>query len=89
MITKSGGNQFSGSFRANFANEAWEGETPLTTDQEDKINTVYEATFGGYIIRDALWFFAAARTSDGPPMSLFSMASGRVTSGRATVASNG
>ena len=61
MITKSGGNEFSGSFRANLANEAWEGETPLTTDQEDKINTVYEATFGGYVIRDALWFFLAGR----------------------------
>jgi hypothetical protein len=61
MITKSGGNQFSGSFRANFANEAWEGETPLTTDQQDEINTIYEATFGGYIVRDALWFFAAGR----------------------------
>jgi len=61
MITKSGGNQFSGSFRANFANEAWEGETPLTTNQEDTVNTIYEATFGGYIVRDALWFFAAGR----------------------------
>ena len=61
MITKSGGNQFSGSFRAGFENEVWEGETPLTTGQEDKINTTYEATFGGYIIRDALWFFAAGR----------------------------
>ena len=61
MITKSGGNQFSGSFRASFANEAWEGETPLTTDQEDKINPIYEATFGGYVVRDALWFFLAGR----------------------------
>ncbi|MBD3852699.1 MAG: TonB-dependent receptor, partial [Acidobacteria bacterium] len=61
MITKSGGNQFSGSFRANFTNEAWEGETPLTTDQEDKVNTIYQATFGGYVVRDALWFFLAGR----------------------------
>jgi len=64
MITKSGGNQFSGSFRARYTNESWNGETPLTTDQEDKVNPIYEATFGGYIIRDALWFFAAGRDRD-------------------------
>ncbi|HSO24117.1 MAG TPA: TonB-dependent receptor [Chondromyces sp.] len=61
MITKSGGNQFSGSFRASLTNESWNGETPLTTSQEDKTNTIYEATFGGYIVKDALWFFLAGR----------------------------
>jgi hypothetical protein len=64
MVTKSGGNQFSGSFRANFDKESWNGETPLTTSQSDTLNTAYEATFGGYIIRDALWFFAAGRTKE-------------------------
>jgi outer membrane receptor protein involved in Fe transport len=60
-VTKSGGNEFSGSFRANVTNDSWNGETPLTTDQVDENNYVYEATFGGYILRDALWFFAAGR----------------------------
>ncbi len=60
-VTKSGGNEFSGSFRANVDNDSWNGETPLTTYQEDSNNYVYEATFGGYIVRDALWFFAAGR----------------------------
>ncbi len=60
-VTKSGGNQFSGSFRTNVTNESWEGETPLTVAQVDENNYVYEATFGGYIVRDALWFFAAGR----------------------------
>jgi outer membrane receptor protein involved in Fe transport len=64
MVTKSGGNQFSGSFRANFDKESWNGETPLTTSQSDTLNTVYEATFGGYILRDKLWFFAAGRTKE-------------------------
>jgi hypothetical protein len=60
-VTKSGGNEFSGSFRVNVANDSWNGATPLTTDQVDENNYVYEATLGGYILRDALWFFAAGR----------------------------
>jgi outer membrane receptor protein involved in Fe transport len=60
-VTKSGGNEFSGSFRVNVANDSWNGRTPLTTDQVDKNNYIYEATFGGYIVRDALWFFTAGR----------------------------
>lgn len=60
-VTKSGGNEFSGSFRVNVDNDSWNGKTPLTTDQVDKNNYIYEATFGGYILRDALWFFAAGR----------------------------
>jgi len=60
-VTKSGGNQFSGSFRTNVTNDSWNGETPLTVAQVDENNYIYEATFGGYIVRDALWFFAAGR----------------------------
>ncbi|MBD3851972.1 MAG: TonB-dependent receptor [Acidobacteria bacterium] len=63
-VSKSGGNQFSGSFRVNMTNESWNGETPLTTGQEDTNNYIYEATFGGYIVRDKLWFFAAGRDQD-------------------------
>ena len=60
-VTKSGGNEFSGSFRVNVDNDSWNGETPQTTFQTDANNYVYEATFGGYVVRDALWFFAAGR----------------------------
>ena len=60
-VTKTGGNEFSGSLRVNIDNDSWNGETPLTVEQVDKNNYVYEGTFGGYILRDALWFFAAAR----------------------------
>jgi outer membrane receptor protein involved in Fe transport len=63
-VSKSGGNEFSGSFRGNMTNESWNGETPLTTGQEDKNSYIYEATFGGYIVRDALWFFAAGRDQE-------------------------
>ncbi len=60
-ITKSGGNEFSGSLRSNFTNESWTAKTPHTGEQEDEINKVYEATLGGRILRDRLWFFAAGR----------------------------
>jgi len=60
-VTKSGGNEFSGSFRTNVSNDSWNGETPLTVAQANETNYVYEATFGGFIVRDALWFFGAVR----------------------------
>jgi hypothetical protein len=60
-VTKTGGNEFSASLRANFDNESWEAETPLTSGQEDTTNTTWEGTFGGYLLRDQLWFFTAAR----------------------------
>ncbi len=63
MITKSGGNDFKGSVRANLSNESWSAKTPLTIDQEDKINPVYEATLGGPMMRDRIWFFGAGRSA--------------------------
>ncbi len=63
MITKSGGNDFKGSVRASLSNESWSSKTPLTIDQEDKINPVYEATLGGPILRDRIWFFGAGRSA--------------------------
>ena len=68
MITKSGGNTFSGSFRSNFSNTAWTVETPREkdagTERPDKVNQNYEATLGGPIVRDRLWFFGAGRWQD-------------------------
>ncbi len=64
VVTKSGGNEFSGSFRVSLTNDAWSAPTPLTTDQIDKTNKVYEATFGGYILKDRLWFFTAGRSRE-------------------------
>ena len=62
MLTKSGGNRFSGSYRLNLDNDSWTAKTPLTTDQVDEVNQVHEATLGGYLWRDRLWFFLAARS---------------------------
>ena len=48
VITKSGGNLFSGAFRSNFTNPAWSVETPLEksagTTRASKLSPTYEAT---------------------------------------------
>jgi len=63
-ITKSGGNEFSGSLRDSLTNPAWTGTTPYGEDKADSdIQSTYEGTFGGYILKDRLWFFAAGRDS--------------------------
>ncbi len=61
MVTRSGGNQLSGSFRATLANDSWNGATPLTAHRVDDIDATFEATLGGALWRDRLWFFVAAR----------------------------
>jgi len=62
MITKSGGNTFSGSFRTTFTNDAWKALTPYPGDRNiDQIVPAYEATFGGPVLKDKLWFFTAGR----------------------------
>ena len=64
-VTKRGGNKFTGSFRVNFTNPSWRDETPFEKDsditREDKLSKFYEATLGGPIVKDRLWFFAAGR----------------------------
>ena len=62
-LTKSGGNEFQGSFRDTFTNPNWTEKPDFAnaTDPPDITNQVYEATLGGRIIRDRLWFFAAGR----------------------------
>ena len=65
VITRSGGNLFSGAFRANLANAAWSDETPLETSRgtsrASKLSPVYEGIAGGPIVKDRLWFFGGAR----------------------------
>ncbi|MEM1179028.1 MAG: TonB-dependent receptor [Acidobacteriota bacterium] len=65
VITKSGGNEFSGTLRADLTNDDWRSETPIEedagTELQDDIAEVYSGTLGGYVMKDKLWFFAAAR----------------------------
>ncbi|MCU0242285.1 MAG: carboxypeptidase regulatory-like domain-containing protein, partial [Vicinamibacteria bacterium] len=61
-ITKSGGNTLSGSFRTTFDNDHWSAVTNYPNDKRlDKIIPTYEATLGGPVLKDKLWFFGAMR----------------------------
>jgi hypothetical protein len=65
MVTKSGGDAFSGSFRTSFTNDAWRALTPFPGDQVvSSITPTYEATGGGPIRRQKVWFFGAWRYND-------------------------
>jgi hypothetical protein len=68
VVTKSGGNEFAGTFRDTLTNDNWrtlvpkrEGD-PFANDTKlaDVVPT-YEYTFGGPVLRDRLWFFHAGR----------------------------
>jgi outer membrane receptor protein involved in Fe transport len=61
VITKSGGNQLTGSLRTVLTNDKWSQKTPITVSQADKVNKRYEATLGGFVLRDRLWYFLAGR----------------------------
>lgn len=60
-VTKSGGDDFTGSFRDNLSNEKWVSQTPFGEDREDSVNDTFEATLGGYLWKERIWFFAAGR----------------------------
>jgi hypothetical protein len=77
-VTKSGGNTFSGSWRTNFSNPSWTKTTPFercdpavtvatctaAPARLDDLQFSHEATLGGPIVRDKLWFFGAMRLSE-------------------------
>lgn len=67
-ITKSGGNNFSGSLRADLTRPEWRDETPFEKDRgqerEGDLAKIYSATLGGPVVQDRLWFFAAARQDE-------------------------
>ena len=60
-ITKSGGNELAGSLRDSLSNPSWSAQTPFGEARESSISHVWEATLGGYLLRDRLWFFSAGR----------------------------
>lgn len=71
VVTKSGGNLFSGSFRDTLANDSWRATVPHRTDdlftsdaKLDKVVPTYEYTLGGPVLKERLWFFGAARTQN-------------------------
>ncbi len=60
-ITKSGGNEFTGSLRVNVTNDDWRARNDLSPERVDDVSQSYEATLGGYVWKDHLWFFGAGR----------------------------
>ena len=69
LTTKSGGNSLSGSFRTTLKNDDWRSLNPYERELQsdpriDKVVPVYEATLGGPILKDRLWFFSAGRFED-------------------------
>ncbi len=73
VITKSGGNRFSGSFRDTLYNDDWRAKVTgnddhaFTTDTKvDRLISQYEYVLGGPILRDRLWFFNAGRFRTAP-----------------------
>jgi len=65
VVTRSGSNAFSGSFREGLANPKWIGQTPLERQagitHPDVLGKTHEGTFGGPLLRDRLWVFTAGR----------------------------
>jgi hypothetical protein len=60
-ITKSGGNNFSGSFRATLNNDAWSAVSPANETRVQAVSPTYEATLGGPFWKDHVWFFGSYR----------------------------
>ena len=63
-ITKSGGNLFSGSFRTTLTNDAWSAVSPAKETRVQEVSPRYEATLGGFLWKDHIWFFGSGRYLD-------------------------
>ena len=63
-ITRSGGNQFSGSLRTTFNNDDWRTVSPFDEPKKNDTVPTYEFTMGGPIVRNRTWFFGAGRLFD-------------------------
>ena len=75
VITRSGGNALSGAFRVNLTNPAWSDETPFEqaagVSRASKYSPTFEATVGGPVRRDRVWFFGGARVERTTTQSAF------------------
>src|ERR1035437_10276376 len=79
-VTKRGGKTFSGSFRMTENNDNTKAQTPIKTTYADKWVPTYEATLGGPIWKDTIWFFGGWRyNSQQTSQSTSSLTPGRRT----------
>ena len=58
LVTKSGTNRYTGSFRSNFRDDRFNAADPVLERVTPIQNQQYASTFGGPILRDRLHFFA-------------------------------
>jgi hypothetical protein len=83
VVTRSGSNTFSGSYRQNLSNPQWVAETPRERQSgishADVLGVTHESTLGGPMQRDRLWFFAAGRWEETPIASTFTQTAGSYT----------
>jgi hypothetical protein len=67
-VTKRGGNDFRGSFRTDLSNPSWQDENPFekqgNIQHSDVTSKIYQATLGGPVLKDRLWFFGAHQRTD-------------------------
>ena len=63
-VTKSGGNLFSGSVRMSLNNDAWSAISPAGEARIQDVTETYEATLGGPIWKDRIWFFGSGRLAN-------------------------
>jgi hypothetical protein len=98
LITRTGGNDFNGSVRADFDKPEWRDETPFEkgfrgdgvtratpVPREGDLGEVYTATLGGPLFYDRLWFFGAVRdqkNTSTPSLSLSATLIPRVITNR-------
>ncbi len=65
VVTKSGGNEFSGSFDIRYDNNKFvQNGDHFDNSQSTRRNTPWSATLGGPIVKDVLWFFANTQRAD-------------------------
>jgi len=65
LVTKSGGNEFSGSFDIRYRNQNMtENGDHWNRDDQDSLYQSLSGTLGGPILRDKLWFFASLEKTD-------------------------
>ena len=69
LVTRSGGNRLSGTFRTTFSSDQWTAnnaydEAHGNDTRAHNMNEVYEATLGFPILKDRLWAFGAGRLGD-------------------------
>jgi outer membrane receptor protein involved in Fe transport len=64
VVTKSGGNEFSGTFDGRYTSDAFSETNDFYGEDQDYQNLKPSATLGGPIMRDRIWFFGTLERVD-------------------------